>query len=155
MCAWSYGGRWRQLRPASPLADHLVRNIPRHLRSHTPQFLRPFSHRHDHHLTHPYWTRNYIRRFYKPQIKKVNRGRLPRVWKSRYVPAKVANRQFHPRHPRGRGAPRRDRFRPLSRNPEKGRRPGRPSTAAGIPTAKEKKLLKGDGMFNVGYFLFS
>ena len=34
---------------------------------------------HDHDLTHPYWTRAYIRKFYKPQIKAVNRGTAPKV----------------------------------------------------------------------------
>lgn len=33
-----------------------------------------------------------------------------------------------------------------------GLQPGRPSTAAGLPTEKEKKLLKGDDMFDVRTF---
>ena len=137
--------RWQQLRPASPFADHLVKNSPRSLRSHTPPLFRPFGHAHDHDLTHPFWTRKELRKYYRPEIKKVLRSFVPKL--GRYVPSSEVQRQFHPRNPRGRPVRRHDRFRPLSKHPEEGIKPGSPSEPTGLATPEEQRIINGDNMF--------
>jgi len=137
--------QWRQLRPASPLADRLVKNRPGMLRGHTPTLLKPFGHAHDHDLTHPYWTRKALRKWYKPQIRKALRSFVPKL--GRYVPMRQVQRQFHPRNPQGRPVRRHDRFRPLSKDPKKGVEPGAQSKPEGVATPEEKQLLNGDNMF--------
>jgi hypothetical protein len=112
--------------------DRMIKR-DKHLRSRTPQFLRAFTGRHDHDLTHPYWTRKNLRKLYKPQIRRAIRSKImPSLGK--YVPARRYQRQFHPREVLQRHALRRDRFRPLSRFPNYGR-----------PTrAQVKKSFPGD-----------
>lgn len=138
--------RWRRLLPASPFSDHLVKNRRRNLRSKTPEFLRPFrtgGHRHDHDLAHTYWTDQGLDKLYKAPIRQALRSSIfPKD--SRTVPIKVVNRQFHPLLP----THQHDRFRPLSKHPERGLEPGRASAAAGAPTAEEQKLLKGANLFS-------
>ena len=115
------------------------------MRGHTPTLLKPFGHAHDHDLTHPYWTRKALRKWYKPQIKKVLRSFVPKL--GRYVPMRQVQRQFHPRNPQGRPVRRHDRFRPLSKDLKKGVEPGAPSKPEGVATPEEKQLLNGDNMF--------
>jgi len=71
-------------------------------------------------LRSPYWNRHHRRQRLKPVMQRLNRGSLPRGFKSRYVPRKRYQKQFHPPFAKGETRPaRRDRFRPLSKNPQR------------------------------------
>jgi hypothetical protein len=60
--------------------------------------LRPFVGEHDHDLRHSYWTRTNVRKYYKPEVRALQKSQIfPEGLLSSFVPVKKFLKQLHPR----------------------------------------------------------